>query len=98
MARRAARTDANHKTVVAAFRKFGCSVLQLFMVGAGCPDILIAKNKKSALIEIKDGQKAKSARALTADEEKFHADWQGPIFVVNDLSDVIAVVNWIERK
>ena len=65
---RAARTDANHKEVVAAFRKFGCSVLQLHMVGAGCPDLCIGLNKKSILVEVKDGNKVKSARALTKDD------------------------------
>ena len=94
---RAARTDSNHKEVVAAFRKFGCSVLQLHTVGAGCPDLCIGLNKKSILVEVKDGNKVKSARALTKDEQKFHDEWKGSLFVVENLGDVINLVQGLER-
>ena len=91
----AARVDANQNEIVSAFRKFGCSVLPLHAIGHGCPDILVSKHK-TALVEIKDGKKPPSARALTKDQEKFHAEWKGQIFVVKDLGDVIATVKWVE--
>lgn len=95
--RRAAKADKNQAEIVSAFRTFGCSVLHLHQVGGGCPDIAVGLNKKTALVEIKDGGKAKSARALTADEQKFHDSWKGSLFVVEDLGDVIALVKGLEK-
>lgn len=95
--RLAARVDANQKEVIAAFRRLGCSVLPLHTVGGGCPDICVGKNKKSILVEIKDGSKVKSARALTKDEQKFHEEWLGSLFIVESLGDVINLVKGLER-
>lgn len=93
----AARTDDNHQEIVKAFRKFGCSVLDLAGVGHGCPDILVSNSKqKTILCEIKDGRKPPSARGLTKDQEKFHMQWQGRICIVKDLGDVILTVRWLE--
>ena len=94
---RAARVDKNQKEIVEAFRKFGCSVLMLHTVGHGCPDIAVGKNKKTVLVEIKDGNKVKSAKELTKDEQKFHDEWKGSLFIVENLGDVIALVNGLER-
>jgi Holliday junction resolvase len=94
---RIARVDKNQKEIVEAFRKFGCSVLMLHTVGHGCPDIAVGKNKKTVLVEIKDGNKVKSAKELTKDEQKFHDEWQGSLFIVENLGDVIALVNGLER-
>lgn len=95
--RRAAKVDSNHAEIVSAFRKFGCSVLPLHTVGGGCPDICVGKNRKSVLVEIKDGNKPPSARELTKDEQKFHEGWLGSLFIVKGLDDVIALVKGLER-
>ncbi len=95
--RRAAKVDRNHAEIVAAFRKFGCSVLPLHTVGSGCPDIAIGKNHKTALVEIKDGNKPASAQELTKDEQKFHEGWLGSLFIVKGLDDVITLVRALER-
>ena len=91
--RRAARTDANHAQIVAAFRQLGYSVLDLSRVGQGCPDLLVARNGESWLVEIKDGAKPPSARKLTPDESEFHARWKGRVIIVESLDDV-ARVSW----
>jgi Holliday junction resolvase len=95
--RRAAKIDSNHTEIVAAFRKLGCSVLPLHAVGGGCPDVCVGKNKKSVLVEIKDPNKVKSKRELTADQIKFHGEWLGSLFVVETLGDVIDLVKGLER-
>lgn len=97
MPRYAARTDDNHAEVVKAFRKFGCSVADTHALGSGFPDLVVSKNFKTALIEIKDGSKPLSARQLTTDEKKFRAAWQGLYFVVECLGDVIDVVRALEK-
>lgn len=96
--RRAARIDANHAEVAAAFRQLGCTVLSLAAVGDGCPDLLIGKGGtsgfggKSALIEVKDGTKPPSKRMLTPDQTEFHKAWRGPIFIVDSLEQIPHVV------
>lgn len=97
MARRAAKVDRNQTEIVEAFRKFGCSVLHLHQIGKGCPDICVGKNKKSVLVEIKDGNKPKSGRELTKDEQEFHDEWLGSLFIVENLGDVIALVKALEK-
>lgn len=90
--RRAARTDANHAEIVAAFRKLGCSVLSLAAMGKGCPDLLVAKHGQSLLVEVKDGAKPPSARTLTPDQEAFRRGWKGGIVVAIGLDDVPEIV------
>lgn len=96
-AMRFARVDDNQKSIVAALRKMGASVLHLHTIGAGCPDILVGiKGKNSRLhnllVEIKDGSKPPSARKLTPDEEKFHAAWRGQVAIVNSVDEAIAFI------
>jgi hypothetical protein len=94
--RRAARIDDNHKEIVAAFKKFGCSVLDIHVI-PNCADVVIGTHFRCAVIEIKDGAKSQSERELTKGEKKFRDGWKGAYFVVEDLSDVIAVVKALEK-
>jgi hypothetical protein len=41
-------------------------------VGAGFPDLLIARHGVIRMVEIKDGAKVKSKQKLTEDEVQFH--------------------------
>lgn len=93
--RRAAKVDSNQAEVVAAFRVFGFSVLHLYQVGKGCPDILLGCKKGNVLVEIKDGKKPPSARELTSDEKEFHKNWRGPIYVIETMEDVITLAKKI---
>lgn len=94
--RRAAKVDDNHKEIVAAFKKFGCSVLDIHAI-PNCADIVVGTHFKCAVIEIKDGKKSPSERELTIGEKKFRDGWNGAYFVVEDLADVIAVVRALEK-
>lgn len=93
--RRAAKVDANHGEVVKALRAVGCSVLSLAAVGNGCPDLLVCVpwNRRLHLIEVKDGSRPPSERKLTDDQVKFHANWKGPIHVVMNVEQALAVVH-----
>jgi len=91
--RRAAKTDANHAEIVQALRAIGCRVQDLSRVGGGVPDLLVGWRGRLALIEIKDGAKVPSARALTPDQVKWHAEWQGmPVAVVKSADEAIQAV------
>jgi hypothetical protein len=91
--RRVARTDANHADIVAAFRVCGFSVLSLHQVGGGCPDLLVARAGRSALVEVKDGSQSPSRRKLRASQEDFRAAWRGAVHVVESVSDVARVAS-----
>lgn len=96
--RLAAKRDANHKQILDAFRKAGCSILDLSRVGGGCPDVLVARNGHSLLVEIKDGTKAPSRRKLRGNQEDFRLRWRGRICVANCIDDVLLILNTIITK
>lgn len=94
--RRAARTDDNHQDIVDHFRACGFSVFSTHGVGKGFPDIVIGRGGKNGLVEIKDGAKSLSRRALTTDEAAFHASWRGKIHIVNGMRDVLSIAaEWV---
>jgi Holliday junction resolvase len=88
--RRRARTDGNHREIVAALRALGCSVADTSRLGDGFPDLVVAMNKKSTvLVEIKDGAKPPSARQLTEAEREFRDAWKGCYRVVESVDDAL---------
>lgn len=90
--RRAAKRDANHAEIVKALRAIGVMVLDLGAVGNGCPDLLVGCHGRLTLLEIKDGDKCPSARALTEDQVKFHREWLAaglPVFTVESVESAI---------
>ena len=92
---RAARTDANQWDVVDALRKAGAKVTLLHRVGAGCPDLLVARaaDKSFALVEVKDGEKSPSHRRLTPDEQAWHDAHEGyPVYVVTSVDEALEVL------
>lgn len=68
--RRAARVDSNHAAVAGALRLMGWHVEDTSRLGRGFPDLVCGKQGRVELVEVKDGSKAKSQRALTADEQR----------------------------
>jgi hypothetical protein len=82
--RRAARVDANHAQIVSALRAAGAVVHSLAAVGNGMPDLLVAFQNKTTLMEIKDGSKVKSAQKLTDAQVEFWRTWTGgPLSLVD---------------
>lgn len=90
--RQRARADSNQTAIVEALRAAGCTVLHLHQVGGGCPDVLAGIDGRNVLIEIKDGTRPPSRRALTADEHAFHAAWRGQIAVASTVAEALALV------
>ena len=91
--RTAARTDKNHKERVAAFRKLGASVLSLASMGRGVPDLLVAKDWVTWLIEVKT-LKGKE----TFDQVHFAIDWKGKREIVRTIADVESVVKRMQQE
>ncbi|PZX29451.1 hypothetical protein C7416_104456 [Cupriavidus phytorum] len=90
--RRAARVDANHSEIVKALRKIGATVTSTAGVGGGFPDLAVGWRGMTLLLEIKDGAKPPSARQLTDDERKWHAEWRGHADVVESVEEALRAV------
>lgn len=90
--KRAARTDRNHREIVAALHKAGCSVQSLASVGRGTPDLLIGRAGRNYLMEVKDGTKPPSARRLTEDQKIWHAGWRGQVVIVETVADALQAI------
>ena len=94
--RRANKIDANQNDVVAALRKAGATV-RIISQGEGIPDLLVGYRGRTALLEVKDGDKPPSARKLTAAEQKFFDEWTGDIcMIVESVEDALEVLEGIE--
>lgn len=91
--RRAAKIDANQTEIVKALRKFGASVQSLASTGKGCPDLLVGFRGMNWLLEIKDGQKVKSARKLTDDQVVWHESWRGQVHVIESIDQAINLIS-----
>ena len=89
--RLAARRDANHSEIVRALEQIGCSVLDLSRVGGGCPDLLVARNGRTMLLEIKDGAKPPSRRRLRGNQQDFFARWNGEAYRVTTVDEAMEV-------
>lgn len=96
---RATRVDRNHGEIVDALRKIGCSVQSLATIGDGCPDLLVYSSAMGELMlmEVKDGTKPPSARALTADQCRWHSGWRGAVYIVTSVDEALALVGAVRE-
>lgn len=78
---RARRVDENQQEIVDALRDAG-AIVRVITQGEGIPDLLVAYNGHTLLLEVKDGNKPPSARKLTTAEEKFFLEWTGGILAI----------------
>ena len=81
--RRAARVDGNHAEIVDCFKKLGCSVLSLAPLGGGVPDLLVAINGITWLVEVKMPNGKENELQV-----EFAITWKGCRAVVRDLQGV----------
>lgn len=91
--RRAAKIDANQTEIAKALRQVGASVQSLASTGKGCPDLLVGFRGVNWLLEIKDGQKVKSARKLTEDQVVWHESWCGQVHVIESIDQAIKLIS-----
>ena len=90
----AKRVDSNQKEIVKAFKDLGCSVFDTSRVGQGFPDLLVGRNKKTVLVEIKSSEKA----VFTTAQELFMMNWKGSTVVrINDIEGAIRLVKLLDN-
>ena len=88
MLRRAAKVDVNQPEIVAGLRKAGFSVLIISQL-KNCCDIIVGKDGRNWLLEIKPNAKSK----LTEGELKFHESWRGSVYIVTNVEEALEVIN-----
>jgi hypothetical protein len=89
--RRAARRDANERRVIDALRACGAYVKQIN--DEGLADLLVFYRGHTLILEVKDGDKPPSARALTPAEQKFHNEWPGQnLYIVNSEHEALDIL------
>ena len=91
--RRAGRTDAPQKAIVAALREVGASVAITSGAGNGLPDLIVGWRGETYLLEIKDGDKPASRKRLTDAEAHFVEHWRGrPVAIVESVAEALAAI------
>jgi hypothetical protein len=91
----AKKVDKNQASVVKTLRDFGADVHLLHMVGAGIPDLLVAYEGQTILMEVKDGADKK----FTPDQIKFIAGWKGGhLYRVNSSEEAIEVLKSLKME
>lgn len=99
MSRYARRTDQNHTALAAELRARGYAVTDLAAVGKGCPDLLVSKNGRALLVEVKrDARAARGAKRGAAQQAtlerqaEFRALHPGIVVVAVTADDVDAAM------
>ena len=91
----AKKVDKNQKDVVKALRDNGADVYLLHMVGSGIPDLLVAYQGHTILIEVKDGPD----KTFTKDQLTFIAGWKGgDLFRVNNEQEAIDLLKSYKQE
>lgn len=87
MVRYAAKTDENQAEIVRALRTAGCSVLILSRVGQGCPDLLVARDGRNVLLEVK-----RPGKKLNDEQRDFVLAWRGEMHKVETAVEAVGVM------
>ena len=82
------KRDSNQKEIVRALKEIGCSVTDLSMVGSGCPDLCVGRNRQTFLLEIKT-----ATGKVKPNQVNFATEWKGhPVVVVRSVNEALKAV------
>lgn len=73
----AAKLDANHNEVREHLEKNGYTCFSTAQLGHDFPDLIVARDKFTGLVEVKDGSKPPSRRKVSHGQESFRKTWPG---------------------
>ena len=91
----AKKVDKNQNDVVKTLREYGADVYLLHMVGGGIPDLLVAYEGHTILMEVKDGVDKK----LTPQQIKLFSTWKGGhLYRVNSSTEAIEVIKSLKME
>jgi Domain of unknown function (DUF3883) len=89
MVYRAKRVDSNQEEITAALRKAGWKVKVVSDCSKLGYDLMVIKDGKLRLVEIKDGSKPPSARALTSNEVDAKEDYPDHWVCVSSIDEAL---------
>jgi Holliday junction resolvase len=91
----AKKVDANHSIIVKTLRQLGCSVFDTSKVGRGFPDLVVGKNNKTVLVEVKADEKAK----WTVGQKLFMLNWNGSAVArIDSIDSAIRLVKMLDNQ
>jgi hypothetical protein len=91
----AKRVDSNHSDIVKTLRDLGCSVFDTSRVAGGFPDLVIGRNNKTVLVEVKADEKSK----FTPAQELFMMNWRGSTVVrIDSVDSAIRLVKLLDAQ
>jgi hypothetical protein len=88
--RRAARRDGNHSAIAAALYAAGVEVIDLSMVGGGCPDILCYR-RSNGLLRLLEIKNPKGRNRVHAAQSEFAR--RLPVWVVRSVDEALAAMD-----
>jgi len=80
--------DANEPDIVKALEAIGCSVVRLDTP----TDLLCGYRKRCYLLEVKNPKQDKAHRKKTKAQDKFFAEWNGQVDIVETAEEAIRIV------
>ena len=87
--------DSNHAEIVKQLTQHNISVLDLSMVGGGCPDILCGfKTVKGARVNILVELKSSSKAVVRPIQEQFISEWNGMTTICWDAESILTICNY----
>ena len=87
------KKDSSHRTVVAAFKALGCSVVAIESAVAGVPDLGVGCAGRTRLVEVKPDSHLK-AHAASAAQQRWAGAWKGGcVSVVRSAKEAAELVN-----
>jgi Holliday junction resolvase len=91
----AKRVDSNHSNIVKTLRDLGCSVFDTSRVAGGFPDLVVGRNNKTVLVEVKADEKSK----FTPAQELFMMNWRGSTVVrIDSVDSAIRLVKLLDAQ
>ena len=85
---RPSKKDGNHDEISALFDALSWSVVDTHSL-KNFADLVVSKNGRTIVVEIKDGSLPPSKRRLTDGELAFRGSWQGEYAVIESPDDVL---------
>ncbi len=82
------KPDGNQDDIVSALRRAGYSVAITSDVGGGFTDLVLGRNGRNLLMEIK----VKGGK-LTPKQQQFHDDWKGRACIAYGIADALILAN-----
>lgn len=83
-----AKKDANHNDITKALEKSGCAVVDVSKLGGGFPDLIVCRQRKTYLVEIKNTKTSYGKRGPNKNQKAWADGWPEKVFILKNLDDV----------